>query len=267
VLLYPVYTLLFADAGLSVWQISSLFVIWSVSGMVFEVPSGAWADATSRRRLLIVGPLLTAVAFALWVAWPTFWVFALGFVLWGLKSALTSGALEALVYEELQRIDATERYSTLMGRGHSAGVLAATCSGIVAAPAFAAGGFGAVGVGSVVVCLLAALLAMLLPENRVRPQMGDKPGWTAALRSGVGEARRSPRIMAAVALVAVVASVWGALDEYTPLLIGSTGVDAVDVSLLMVVVWAVRRRAGCSRAGLRGWVHGRWRDSSAAPRR
>jgi MFS family permease len=71
-----VYTLLFADAGLSVWQISSLFVIWSVSSMVFEVPSGAWADATSRRRLLIVGPLLTAVSFALWVAHPSFWVFA-----------------------------------------------------------------------------------------------------------------------------------------------------------------------------------------------
>jgi MFS family permease len=92
-LLYPVYTLLFADAGLSVWQISSLFVIWSVSSMVFEVPLGAWADATSRRRLLIIGPLLTALAFALWVAFASFWVFALGFVLWGLKSALTSGAL------------------------------------------------------------------------------------------------------------------------------------------------------------------------------
>jgi MFS family permease len=121
VLLYPVYTLLFSDAGLSVWQISSLFVIWSVSTIVFEVPSGAWADATSRRRLLIVGPLLTAVAFTVWVAYPSFWVFALGFVLWGLKSALTSGALEALVYEELQRIGATTKYSSLMGRGQSAG--------------------------------------------------------------------------------------------------------------------------------------------------
>ena len=37
VLLYPVYTLLFADAGLSVWQISSLLVIWSVSSAAFEV--------------------------------------------------------------------------------------------------------------------------------------------------------------------------------------------------------------------------------------
>ena len=52
VLLYPVYTLLFSDTGLSVWQISSLFVLWSVTGVVLEVPSGAWADAVSRRMLL-----------------------------------------------------------------------------------------------------------------------------------------------------------------------------------------------------------------------
>jgi MFS family permease len=239
VLLYPVYTLLFSDAGLAVWQISSLFVIWSLSSMVFEVPSGAWADATSRRRLLIFGPLLTAVAFALWVAYPSFWVFALGFLLWGLKSALASGALEALVYDELERIDATESYPTLMGRGQSAGVLAAMCSGIVAAPVFAARGFVAVGAGSVAISLLAALVAMLLPENRIRASFdARRPGWTDALRSGLGEARRSPQIMAAVTLVAVVASVWGALDEYTPLLIGSTGVDAAEVSLLMVVIWA-----------------------------
>jgi hypothetical protein len=115
-----VYTLLFSATGLSVWQISSLFVIWSLSSMAFEVPSGAWADATSRR--------------------------------------LSS---------------------------HD-----------------------------------------------------DRSGWTDALRSGLGEARRSPKIMVAVILVAVVASVWGALDEYTPLLIGSIGVDTVDVSLLMVVIWA-----------------------------
>jgi MFS family permease len=239
VLLYPVYTLLFSDSGLAVWQISSLFVIWSVSSMAFEVPSGAWADATSRRLLLIVGPLLTAVAFALWVAHPSFWVFTLGFLLWGFKSALTSGALEALVYDELQRIDATEKYPTVMGRGQSAGVLAATCSGIVAAPVFAAGGFGAVGAASVALSLLSALVAVLLPENRIRRRSGeDRSGWTDALRSGLGEARQSPKVMTSVILVAVVASVWGALDEYTPLLIGSTGVDTVEVSLLMVVIWA-----------------------------
>jgi MFS family permease len=239
-----VYTLLFSDTGLSVWQISSLFVIWSVSSLVLEVPSGSWADATSRRRLLVIGPLLTAVAFALWVAAPGFWVFALGFLLWGLKSALTSGALEALVYEELQRVDATDRYATTMGRGQVAGVLAAMCSGVVAAPVIAAGGFLAVGAASVASTLAASLVAMLFPEHRIRT---DDPGrgWVDALAAGIREARRSRAVLAAVILVAVVASVWGALDEYTPLLIESGGVSATAVALLMVVIWA-----GASAGGL-----------------
>jgi hypothetical protein len=100
-------------------------------------------------------------------------MFAVGFLPWGLKSALTSGALEALVYEELQRVDGTERYPTLMGRGQVAGVLAAMCSGAVAAPVIAASGFTAAGAASVAVCLLASLVAMLFPEHRIRPTRDD----------------------------------------------------------------------------------------------
>ncbi|MFI5505836.1 MFS transporter [Mycobacterium sp. NPDC051804] len=258
-MLYPVYTLLFSDTGLSVWQISSLFVIWSVSSLVLEVPSGAWADATSRRRLLIAGPLLTAVAFALWVVAPGYWVFAVGFVLWGLKSALTSGALEALVYEELQRIDASDRYATMMGRGQVAGVVAAMCSGAVAAPVISAGGFVVVGAASVAACLLASVVAMLFPENQIRPHDEPDLGWADTLTAGLTETRRSKSVRAAVILVAVIGSVWGALDEYTPLLIESGGVTAADVSLLMVVIWA-----GASAGGLAAGHVARWGSTAFA---
>jgi len=83
--------LLFADAGLSTSQISVLFAIWSVVAFAFEVPSGALADAWSRRGLYAVGELLTAAGYALWLIWPSFPGFALGFVLWGLGGALGSG--------------------------------------------------------------------------------------------------------------------------------------------------------------------------------
>ena len=71
VLLYPVYALLFSDTGLTVWQISSLFCLWSLTGVLLEIPSGAWADAVSRRLLLCLAPLVTAVAFAGWVLVPS----------------------------------------------------------------------------------------------------------------------------------------------------------------------------------------------------
>lgn len=259
VLLYPVYTLLFSDTGLSVWQISSLFVIWSVSSLALEVPSGAWADATSRRRLLIAGPLLTAVAFTMWVTAPGYWVFAFGFVLWGLKSALTSGALEALVYEELQRLDASARYPTMMGRGQVAGVLAAMCSGAVAAPVISAGGFAAVGAVSVAACLLASVVAILFPENRIRLHDEPDPSWADTLTAGLAETQQSASVRAAVILVAIITSIWGALDEYTPLLIESGGVAASEVSLLMVAIWA-----GASAGGLAAGHVARWGSTAFA---
>ena len=65
VLLYPLYALLFTDAGLTAVQVSALFVLWSATGIVLEVPSGALADAVSRRALLVVAPLVGAAGYAL----------------------------------------------------------------------------------------------------------------------------------------------------------------------------------------------------------
>lgn len=43
--LYPLYQLLFTDHGLSASEVSTLFIIWSTTTFVLEVPSGAWADS------------------------------------------------------------------------------------------------------------------------------------------------------------------------------------------------------------------------------
>jgi hypothetical protein len=56
-----------------------------------------------------------------------------------------------------------------------------------------------------------------------------------------------------VILVAVIASVWGALDEYTPLLIESGGVTPADVSLLMVVIWAGAASGGMAAGRVARW--------------
>ena len=72
ILLYPVYALLFAEHGLSAAEISTLFIIWSCVTFVLEVPSGMWADLFSRRKLLVLAPLLSGAGFALWTWLPVF---------------------------------------------------------------------------------------------------------------------------------------------------------------------------------------------------
>ncbi|MGW4155680.1 MFS transporter [Micromonospora chersina] len=248
VLLYPVYALLFADTGLSVGQISSLFVLWSAAGILLEVPSGAWADAVSRRLLLCLAPLLAAAGFALWVLVPSYPAFAVGFLLWGAGGALRSGALEALVWTELDRLGAAGRYARLIGRAKTAELLGVVAAMGLAAPVLALGGYPAVGAASVAACLAAAAVATRFPEHRAPEPPGHDPagaaqpdpdeGWWASLRGGLAEARADRSVRAALLLVPAVAAVWGGLDEYTPLLARDTGIPAAGVPLLLLLVWA-----------------------------
>ncbi|MEV8594049.1 MFS transporter [Streptomyces sp. NPDC052012] len=236
VLLYPVYALLFSDTGLAVWQISSLFALWSVTGVLLEVPSGAWADAVSRQLLLWLGPLLTAAGFALWVLLPSYGAFALGFVLWGAGGALASGALEALVHDELERLDAADRYARIMGRARAAGLVAVMAAMGLAGPVLEWGGHAAVGAASVLVCLATAATATRFPEHR-SPVTGHD-SWTATLRAGLAAARADRSVRGALLLVPAVSAVWGALDEYTPLLVRDTGVADATVPYLLLLIWA-----------------------------
>lgn len=239
VLLYPVYALLFADTGLSVGQMSSLFILWSATGVLLEVPSGAWADAVSRRLLLWLGPLLGAAGFALWVLIPSYWAFAAGFVLWGVRGALGSGALEALVYEELERLGAADRYARIMGRAQAAGQVAVMTAMALAGPVFAAYGYPALGAASVLACLLCAATATRFPEHRGPATAAPGgAGWAVTLRAGLAEARRDRSVRGALLLVPAVAAVWGALDEYTPLLARDTGAPDAAIPYLLMMVWA-----------------------------
>ncbi len=239
-LLYPLYALLFAQHGLSTAQLSSLLAIWSITSLTLEIPSGALADATSRRALLIVGPLLAGAGFGLWIVVPTYPAFALGFILWGVQGALQAGALEALVYEELERVGAASRYAHLMGRAAAIGTAASALAIGLAAPVFALGGFTAVGVASVLACITAAAVAAGLPEHRTHrgPDAGGGlRSYTAVLKAGLGEVRSKRGLRGALLLVPAVAAIWGALDEYIPLLAAETGATTETVPLLFLLVY------------------------------
>ncbi|WP_433251352.1 MFS transporter [Streptosporangium sp. CA-135522] len=239
ILLYPVYALLFVETGLSTAEISSLFVIWSVTSLVMEVPSGVWADAVSRRLLLVLAPLLAAAGYVLWIAVPSYWAFAAGFVLWGTSGALQSGAMEALVYTELEHLGAADRYVTIMGRARAASTVAVMTATATAAPVLALGGYRLLGAASVLACVLCAVVAMTFPEHREESPEGMPPGaYARILRDGAREMRSSRPVRRAVLLVAVVSAVWGALEEYVPLLAAGTGVAAYVVPLLVLLVSA-----------------------------
>ena len=264
VLLYPVYALLFAEHGLSVSQIGSLLALWSGIGLVSGVPAGALADVIPRRYVLAVAPLLTAAAFSLWLLTPGYASFATGFALWGVSGSLTSGAMEALIHDELAHRGAVDRYARVMGVTRALEVGAVGAATLAAVPVLAwtadgsAGGFAAIGAMSVATCLLSAVAAFALPENRsaaMDSDTGGTPGYLATLRAGVAEARNNRPARRAIILLVALTSFWGVLDEYVPLLVADHGVATETIPLVLAVVWA-----GATVGGLCAGALGRLPD-------
>jgi hypothetical protein len=184
--------------------------------------------------------VLQAIGYALWTIAPSYPSFAAGFALWGIEGALRSGALEALVYEELDRAGAASRYAHVNGRAAAIGTLASTLAIALAAPLLAIGGFSGVGAASVLACLASAVAAAALPEHRSGHDAGAGSGWgpyAGVLADGIAEVRSRRALRGALLVVPAVSAIWGALDEYLPLLAADTGVRDQSVPLLFLVVY------------------------------
>nr|WP_157599776.1 MFS transporter [Saccharomonospora xinjiangensis] len=235
---YPLYALLFADSGLSGGHISWLFAVWSVVGILAEVPSGAVADRFSRRGAMALGGLAQAAAYVLWTTLPGFTCFALGFVLWGVGGAFVSGAMEALLADGLAAAGAADRFGEVYGQLDAIKLAANVPAAVAATTLFAFGGFTLVGWVSVGACALAALLAWNLPEAERADESGAKGGkstYAGVLRSGAVEALGNPVVRGAVLAVALLASL-DALEEYFGLMAHDWGVPAHQVPLVVMAI-------------------------------
>jgi MFS family permease len=257
--LYSVYSLLFADNGVSTGQISTLFIIWSLTSFVFEVPSGAWADTIDRRLLLVLSAVIYAVGFSAWIVVPTYAGFATGFVLWGLSGAIMSGTFESLLYDELVERGAEAQYARVIGWSHSGAMTANLVASVAAAPLLHLGGYALVGWTSVVIAVIQGLLAAGLPVSARARGLADRHvsaveatetmavRYVAMLRAGVREASIAVDVRRVVVLSALLVGMT-AYDEYFPLVARGHGVDTATVPYLIGLV-VVGQAVGTAAAG------------------
>jgi len=227
ILIYPLYAVMFADARLSPSKITSLFVIWSLTSFLLEVPTGVLADKYPRKNILIIGILIRALGFSSWLLWRNYLGFMLGFILWGIKSALTSGTKEALVYDELNRIGKVSDYAKVtsrMGSLELTGVVLAAFG----ASTLATRGYSLILVFSIVAVVISAVAIYLLPKA-LAVEPSEETKYFDHLREGVKVVFSKPIIPFLVLFMGVVAGI-GAIDEYFGLFFREKGLSNSSIA-------------------------------------
>jgi MFS family permease len=231
ILIYPLYAVMFVDAGMTAGEVGASLAVWSVTAFLVEIPAGVWADRWSRRAILSIAQLVRLAGFAVWLLWPHFWGFVLGFLLWGVKSGLTGGCFEALVYDELKAAGREDDYTRVAGRAEATqfvGILAASLAAALVAPL----GYRALLIASLGACALAAASAWLFPKAPRSATVGDVH-YLDHLKLGLRQTMGAPVLLGLVAFIAVTLALGGALDEFWSIFASRAGLNHSEVALFI----------------------------------
>lgn len=228
---FPAYAIMFRErGGLTSSQISVLFIICNVSAMVAEVPTGVLADRTSRRTVLLISSLLTASTFAMWLALPCFLGYAAGFILWGAGFAMSSGALQAYLFDELAALGRSDAFTKTFSRGRSLGYAGMFLSYGLAI-LIGIQRYEPLLLVSLVMCLLSVVVLLRFPKDAGAASIADRRGH---LRTALRAARASPPLRRTVPTIAIVGGSLAIMSEYVPLYYAAIRVPLETIPYLLL---------------------------------
>ena len=132
-MLFPmaIITLFWKDEiGLSLTEILTLQVFFSLASVLMEYPSGYVSDRLGYRWALVTACLFGIIGWSCYLAAGTFWGVLVAELLLGVSYAFISGSDTALLFETLRASDRVDLYARLDGRlvswgqgGEAAGAL------------------------------------------------------------------------------------------------------------------------------------------------
>jgi MFS family permease len=231
VLIYPLYAVMFVDSGMTAGEVGAALAVWSLTAFLVEVPAGVWADRWSRRAILSIAQASRLAGFTVWLVYPHFWGFVGGFALWGIKSGLTGGCFEALVYDELKAAGREDDYTRVAGRSEATQFIGILAASVAAAP-IAPLGYPTLLILSLCACAVAAAAPWAFPKAPRSAIVGDTH-YLDHLWLGVRQTVSTPRVLALVVFISVALALGGALDEFWSIFASKAGLSHSAVALFI----------------------------------
>ncbi len=130
-LLMPVLVLFYQENGLGLQDVFIVQAFFSVCIIVFEVPSGYFADRLGRRRSMLVGTTCGSLGFGIYALSHTLPEILCAQFFIALGGSFISGSDSALLYDTLIELKQSEQYQRIAGRLGSIGNFSEGIAGLL----------------------------------------------------------------------------------------------------------------------------------------
>ena len=231
--IYPLYAIMFGANGVSAFELSLLFVVWAIVGLITEVPSGAWADRYSRKWIVVASGVFKAAGFLTWYLWQDFPGYALGFIFWGFGSSLRSGAFEALLHDLLKKWDDTQSFTKHYGRISALATLSAMLGEILGGILIIYG-YDFVLLVSMAIPLLASIPFVVWIKETPKDALIAEKNYLLHLKEGIGESFQNKSIRFILATTTFLVVAHGVVDEYVSPIMYEKGFSLSMIAFLAV---------------------------------
>ncbi len=130
-LVMPIAVLFYQSNQLTMHEIFIIQAVYSLSIVVFEIPSGYFADVLGRKKTIFLGAVFGVVGFSFYSLTYGFWGFLVAEIILGIGQSMISGADSALLYDSLTDDNQEQDYVKLEGKMISIGNFAEAVAGIL----------------------------------------------------------------------------------------------------------------------------------------
>ncbi|QSX06567.1 MFS transporter [Sedimentibacter sp. zth1] len=130
ILAYVIERLFWAERGMNVTMVVATEIIYAITTIVLEVPSGVLADKFGRKKLLLIGAFLSLLEMTIIYYAHSFFAFGFAVFLAGINNAFRSGAKEALIYDSLQEAKKEAGFEGVYGRVNAIDTIGATIAAL-----------------------------------------------------------------------------------------------------------------------------------------
>jgi MFS family permease len=232
---YVIERLFWQERGMTVLMVVLCEIIYAVTIVICELPTGILADKFGRKALLVFGAVLSMLEFIILLFASNFWTFAFVVFLAGIAGACTSGASNALLYDSLLVTKQEHSFEKIVGRLNSLdliGSLLAALSGSFLAKVFGFEFNYILSVGSMFIALAFTVFLMEPPiQTQVKEEKGQK--LKVYLDQSISFFKGNPKLVSIITNAMALGACVTYLDEFWQLYL-----DEISYSILFFGVFS-----------------------------